>query len=105
MMATDRMCPACQKSEAQCACPPCKACGRSRAVCFEPVDKRFPARAVEAYAEAGYTFVPTCGEGQARDMKRTSWCWERARRDKYWTGRPVTDAERRGRGFATEAVG
>jgi len=95
-MATDGTCPACQKTATACACPPCRACGRPRAVCFEPVDQRFPARAREAYAAKGYGYVPTCPEGQARDLVASGWCWDRARFDKYWTGVSMSPEERRG---------
>jgi hypothetical protein len=75
----------------------CPHCGRPQAECYERVDERFPARAVEAYKDAGYEFAATCPQGQAHDVRHTrGWCWDRARFDKYWKGVPMTPEERRG---------
>ena len=83
----------------------CYLCHRPMEVCREPVDARWPARAREAYARADLTDAPTCEPGQAADIRATGWCWSRARLDRYWSGTPLTDAERKGVGLALEASG
>jgi hypothetical protein len=76
----------------------CHLCGRPLSECRETVDERWPAAAREAYAAAGYADAATCSFGQTGDVKATGgWCWDRARRHEEWTGKPLTDAERRGR--------
>ncbi len=74
----------------------CHWCGRPLSVCRVPVDERFPARAREAYARASLAKAASCPQGQESDVRSTSWCYDRARLDRYWTGEPMTDDQRRG---------
>lgn len=76
----------------------CHMCGRPLSICRETVDGRWPARAREAYARAELTDAATCTLGQMADLRATGWCWDRARLDRYWTGAPMGDEERRGLG-------
>ena len=78
-------------------------CGRPLSTRREQVDERWPARAREAYARAELNDAATCPNGQASDLRATNWCWDRARMDHYWSGEPVTEAERRGVGSELEA--
>lgn len=90
----------------------CRHCNRPASVCWEPVDERFPARARDVFARAGLEHVATCEAGQAADLERTrvacegnaakAWCFDRARRDKGWSGTALTDAQRLGAGLALE---
>ena len=82
---------------------PCHWCGRPLSVCRQPVDERWPARAREAYARAELKDAATCANGQASDIRATGWCWDRGRLDRYWTGEPMPEDERRGVGSAVGA--